>query len=419
MPDYDISFQAVLLLVIGITAFLANEWGTRTSNSSTRIIRRDPQRTIIPGSWLEQIQNDLEPFSSGVLGFHLDQACNLTNDLTRVLIYDNNLYVHKKCAPIGAFETSTGTPHAVLIMLLKVLCQYRIPNLELVLNLGDGARVDAQQRKPLPPVFSWGKTARHADILYPYWSFLWSTWPEQMDETLLADGITEEAWNRKISIGFWRGSTTGGWYTPDNWRNMTRTVLVQKCRERPDLCDAQFVQCVQCDPFAAAEMDKEVGFVPKVPPEEVFKYKYAILVDGNVSPSSRAKYFFEGDSLILFQETENYEFFYAALRPYKQYLPLSHGLDDLHARINWANQHPIEALSIIRDMQRFARTYLNGKAVNAYFKELLESYALLQRYEPSISQDFELVWLGIDQHNYFLNYMGRNGCPNWINVSPL
>ena len=33
------------------------------------------------------------------------------------------------------------------------------------------------------------------------------------------------------------------------------------------------------------------------------------------------------------------EFWYAGLRPYVHYLPLSEGLEDLHSRIEWAKRN--------------------------------------------------------------------------------
>lgn len=71
------------------------------------------------------------------------------------------------CVQGIAHDLSVGLPHAVFTLFIKVLCQHRLPDMELVLSVTDRAR--AFTKDGLAPVFSWSKTVAHYDILYPYW----------------------------------------------------------------------------------------------------------------------------------------------------------------------------------------------------------------------------------------------------------
>lgn len=51
---------------------------------------------------------------------------------------------------------------------------------------------------------------------------------------------------KKKNIAVWRGSTTGGMYTRENYKNKTRSKLVRLSIENPKLLDARFNQCTQC-----------------------------------------------------------------------------------------------------------------------------------------------------------------------------
>ena len=50
--------------------------------------------------------------------------------------------------------------------------------------------------------------------------------------------------------------------------------MVLKCRERPDLCDAQIVKYTEdIDPTVREEMERELGSHPYEPFNTIFDYK--------------------------------------------------------------------------------------------------------------------------------------------------
>jgi hypothetical protein len=366
------------------------------------------------------MQSNLAQYAEGVSKASVDDGCSIVEGgLARVLIHENRLYVRQTCKnpefvkPGGCFPTCfdyKGKPYEAFYLLLTMLCRSKVPNVEFLLNLGDDALANAT----LPyPVFSWAKPASQWDILLPYTSFNWVPWASQVADHPDLDDAT---WAAKSDIAFWRGSATGGTYSVDSWRNKTRTKLVRGCMARPDLCDAAIVDCIHCTAEAAAEMEAELGHHAHVPAEESFAHKYVVLVDGNSSPSSRSRFTFSQDSLVLFQETENFEFFYSGLRPYKHYVPLARGLEDLHAQIEWSRSHEREVKQIVRNAQQFAKRYFTLESITSYMYTVFSRYARLLLFVPEWTPDFEKgrIWLDDEQHEMFMGYMG-NQCPHWIN----
>lgn len=373
--------------------------------------------STFPKPWLDQIHEDLKPFAKTAISRkQLDEACRLHPGLARIAIVNNTLFLHGNCKPHDSQE-HLGIPHAVLFMILRVLCVYKLPDMELVLNYGDGALVH-KESGPKLPIFSWSKTSMDLDIIMPYWSFVWVPWASDSKLKLL----DETRWSAKKDVAFWRGTATGGIYTKKNWRTFVRSILVQKCNSRPDLCDAGIVQCSQCDKDAQLEMEGELGMKNKTTAEEAFQYKYIVMVDGNSAPSSRSRYTFEGDSLVLFARSATYEFYYSSLQSLKHYIALSENLDDLYEKIEWAKQHQKEAQEMVRNMQQFAWKYFNADVINEYMKTILVEYAKLLDFSPAAvasvkEYDKGRVWLEFHQENHFMNYMdGR--CQFWSNEVP-
>ena len=83
------------------------------------------------------------------------------------------------------------------------------------------------------------------DIFMPYFSFMHL--PADPAEAARTDArlLTDGAWAAKHDTAFWRGSTTGGIWNASTMRTGVRYKLVKRCRERPDLCDAQITRFSQ------------------------------------------------------------------------------------------------------------------------------------------------------------------------------
>ena len=241
----------------------------------------------------------------------------------------------------------------------------------------------------------------------------------------------------------------------------------------------------------------------RAPPPWLCCCRYVVVVDGNTAPSSRIKLTLLKSSLVLWQQTQfqvrwaarrvglrlpaglsvggeegcrrihvpgactptrAQEFWYAGLRPYVHYLPLSEGLEDLHARIEWAQRnqgaravgarggggrrggspraacrplhqwnttcqpHPPLVLSaapppaaaaqeMVRAAQVYGRQHFHSEAVVRYVAVLLREYGKLMRYTPEPDAVYRRghVHASPTQLRDLIWRTGLGACPRWRN----
>ncbi|KAI9018415.1 glycosyl transferase family 90-domain-containing protein [Hyaloraphidium curvatum] len=313
--------------------------------------------------WGAQLDGDLDPFVDGITRGMLDgiAAMNLPA-VTRYVIVNDTVYTDP---PTAGLEWTPWTP----LLLLRAFCSHPLPDAELFVSSHDSPLI--ARDGPRLPLVSFTKTAAHWDILRPYDSLLW--WPEDQPR---------RAWDAKAPRAYWRGSTTGGPYVAGAWRSIPRARLVLACRALKDLCDAEFTGIVQADAAAALEMHAELGNVSETaPPFGHLAYKYAVIVDGNTGVASRSARFLAGGSALLWQQTPYAEFFYSLLRPWVHYIPLEHNLTDLEDKILWARANDGYARQVAEQGRAHAERYLAPRVVDAYWADLLQRYARLQRFD--------------------------------------
>lgn len=184
----------------------------------------------------------------------------------------------------------------------------------------------------------------------------------------------------------------GGRYTKDTWNTTIRSRLVAMCLERRDLCDARFTRIIHADAEAEKAIRENFGVLYEMPIDvQAETYKYMVMVDGNGPPSARAVEALRAGILLLWQQTEQKEFFYTALEPYRHYVPLARGLEDLYSTILWVRQHQLLSKAIIQNAQSFAERYFNTQFSNYYLHDLLVEYAKLLKFSPSLSSEYTRV----------------------------
>lgn len=76
------------------------------------------------------------------------------------------------------------------------------------------------------------------------------------------------------------------------------------------------------------------------------QHKYQVNVDGTVA-AYRLPYLLAGDSVVLKQDSQYYEFFYKQMKPYVHYIPVKADLSDLLDRIQWAKDHDSEVIKVM------------------------------------------------------------------------
>ncbi|GAB4815720.1 hypothetical protein N2152v2_002766 [Parachlorella kessleri] len=314
-----------------------------------------------------------------------------TDGVYKVLLYNSSIYVDTS-QPGDGYEGFRSS--GAFLTLVNLLCKQRgLPNVEFVYNMHDQPCMPRDG--PLLPVLGWSTSALHLDIPVPYhWS--WVHIPPNSSSVRVSFNATE--WEGRASRAVWRGSTTGcpnpsdGWCmnTLENWNTTARVRLVQMCKRRPDLCDAAFTGLAQAGAAVEAAMRHELRFVRSSKSEDLIKqYKYLLVPRGNGPPSSRSLQALRAPAVPLWQQTEEAEFFYPALRPYVHYIPLARGLEDLYSAIEWAQQHPAACMRIIRAGQAWARRYIHSEFANSYLHALLVEYARLQRFQPTVTAGYQ------------------------------
>ncbi len=201
------------------------------------------------------------------------------------------------------------------------------------------------------------------------------------------------SWDEKIPKVFWRGTTTGGdvdhgfVYKLDNYDRLPRLSLVMMSKSFPNLIDAKFTRLVQ---FSEEESSKDLHMVlstlfpegPKwVVEEDHLAYKYLISIDGNTCAWLRVPWILLSNSVLLKQESQKIEMFYAGLKPYVHYVPVSEDISDVFEKLRWLHHHDAEAKIISENATSFIQTSLTQDKIDEYLAITLNEYHKLQKFE--------------------------------------
>ena len=254
-------------------------------------------------------------------------------------------------------------------------------NIDFFLNFSDGPLI---QLKPMTyrdmlPMFAYSSRVGFADLAFT----TYCTYRE-----LHVYKHAFYPWHdRKDSFAVWRGGTTGGIYTVENWKSFRRSKLVLMSKDNPEYLDAKFISCNECSPDAWEAIVSEVGHGEMI---DVKTFKYVIDVDGNGWSSRFINHLAEG-ILIFKQESEYNEFFIGLLTPWIHYVPIKSDLSDLIEHIQYAKAHDDEMREIAENAKSFANNFLFDNRFQLYTYYLLRNYASLfeDNYTPKVCMDSE------------------------------
>ena len=207
--------------------------------------------------------------------------------------------------------------------------------------------------KTLVPVFGECKVNINNDILFPanmYW---------MDDKRYLYNGNDDVNWNQKKDALLWRGVTSGGVQTADNWNRMHRQRLVRMFNSTvmnnedvrilseqeavkgvyenydqynpsellSNYSDVGFVESWGCSPNCSFYNDV-FEWVPQVPLGKQFGTKYLIDVDGH-SFSGRWRAFLQSRSLGI-KATIFREWHDSRLFAWRHFVPMDNRYDDIY-----------------------------------------------------------------------------------------
>lgn len=317
------------------------------------------------------IQEDLSNFKNGITRQMIKAAQSRG---TKYQIINHRLYRSAACMfPARC----AGVEH----FLFKI--KEKVSDVEFILNTRDWPQV-SRYHNQLQPVFSFSKTAEYYDILYPAWSF-WEggpaiklypqglgRWDRHRDS--LKQASQHWTWDKKLSLGFFRGSRT----------TEERDPLVMLSREEPDLVDARYTKNQawrsNADTLNATPAEE-------VPLEKHCQYKYLFNFRG-VAASFRLKHLFLCRSLVFHVGSEWIEFFYPAMKPWVHYIPLKSEAtkEEIKKLLSFFKNNDDMARKIADKGFEFIWNHLELKDVTCYWKKLLKQYSKLLKHEPTLDE---------------------------------
>ncbi|XP_047041473.1 protein O-glucosyltransferase 2-like [Helicoverpa zea] len=313
----------------------------------------------------KQIEKDLKPFSNLDMKKQVNKIVDKyhqpeSTSFCHYAVKNNKLY--RKC-----YGKHVGFNMFSDNILLSLMRKVNLPDMELVINLGDWPLVQKRD-KPLP-VFSWCGSDETYDIVMPTYDLTESTL-ENMGrvtlDTLSVQSGAELAWDARESQAVWRGRDS----------RAERLKLVDIARANPDLFNVSLTNFFFF-------RDKEAQYGPKQPHISFFKFfdfKYQINVDGTVA-AYRMPYLLAGGGVILKQDSPYYEHFYGQLSAWEHFIPIKRDLSDLVDRVKWAQENDEKARKITLNARNFANEHLLPQHVICYHAALFWEWSKISKSE--------------------------------------
>lgn len=319
-------------------------------------------------AWMdEQIQRDFAPYRYGIDKKMLENIFLLNPSdmlLVRIKVLNNQLYFENS----HDWTQRSWDIHKALLFLIESI---GLPDLDVVMTTHDSI-----SSYPMGgPILTFAKKYNSSDgILIPDCEAL-SDYRGQFSY----EKLQEYPWKNKERKAFWRGSSSGGGYTKENWNLFPRAILTLLSIKKPHLLDAKFTGIVQCEPgvYEIFSQNHLIGDYTSV--SDHLKYRYLIDVDGNTCTYPRCYWILLSNSLLLKQVSNDIQWFYGGLIPYKHYIPLKIDLTDTFEKIQWAKNNDVKAEKISKNATKFARESLSRDNIYKYFYLVLKEYARLQQ----------------------------------------
>lgn len=313
-------------------------------------------------------------------------------------VLDNQLY---KYIHPGDFLPSRDTHYERALKTL--LSQVSIPDLDFIICPMDGIPEeimppnfylldDPEQQVPILGQAKLKEPLTHLIILIPDQMSVGDDWHNNATETLALKG--QIPWSRKIGKAFWRGRISDN---PLHLLKITpRFSVCRIAKQYPEFVDAASDYWPSLMGIVEKEgLHKMATFVLK---QDHLRFKYQLALNGNVCTYPGYQWRLLSDSLTLKQESDQIQWFYGALEPYKHYLPIANDMSDLVEKVQWAEAHEPEVLKMIENAQQFASNNLMCEDCYRYL------YLVLQRYEKYQQIDFKS-----------LKRETKND-PRWVNI---
>ncbi|KAM4105153.1 hypothetical protein ACJW30_06G211200 [Castanea mollissima] len=292
----------------------------------------------------------------------------------RLVIVDGKAYVEKYRQSIQTREMFS------LWGILQLLRLYpgRLPDLELMFDCDDRPVVRSKDfRGPNagpPPLFRYCSDGWSLDIVFPDWSFWgWAEINIKPWKSLLEDikqGNSRTKWKDRVPYAYWKGNPS---VAP------TRNDLL-KCNvsNKDDWNTRLYIQ----DWVQESKQGYKQSNL-----EDQCTHRYKIYVEGWAWSVSE-KYILACDSMTLLIRPRYYDFFIRGMVPLEHYWPIRDNskCTSLKFAVEWGNNHTQKAQAIGEAASNFVQEDLKMDYIYDYMFHLLNEYAKLLKFKPSIPQ---------------------------------
>lgn len=327
--------------------------------------------------YFKWIRQDMKPWAKTGITLDMVEAAK-KSAYFRLTIVDGRMFVE-------LYRKSYQTRDLFTIWGIAQLLKFypgMIPDLDLMFNCADRPTFKrADYRNPAmspPPLFRYCGTEDSFDIAFPDWSF-WG-WPEigtPTWETLVKEIVNDSKklkWEDRNPTAYWKGNPQVA--------NVRRNLM--KCKDKPNWKGRLYVQ-------DWVNEEKE-GF-PNSKLSEQCHHRFKIYIEGNAWSVS-LKNILACDSPTLLITPQYYEFFLRGLFPLYHYWPVNadQKCESIQFAVNWGNNNKDKAKDIGQAAREFVLNELKMSVVYDYMFHVLNEYAKLLKYKPSVPENAVECW---------------------------
>ncbi|KAB1205231.1 KDEL motif-containing protein 1 [Morella rubra] len=322
-------------------------------------------------SYFRWIHEDLRHWKdTGITSAMVERARRTAH--FRLVIVDGKAYVERYKKSLQTRDVFT------LWGLLQLLRWYpgRLPDLDMMFDCDDRPVFRSKDfRGPNagpPPLFRYCSDAWSMDIVFPDWSFWgWAEtnirpWGSMLER--LKEGNKRTKWEDRVPYAYWRGNP---YVTP------TRGDLM-KCNasDKADWNTRLYIQ----DWMQESKKGYNHSNL-----EDQCTHRFKIYAEGWAWSVSE-KYILACDSMTMFIRSRFYDFFIRGMVPLQHYWPIRDNskCTSLKFAVEWGNNHTQEAQAIGKAASNFIQEDLKMEFVYDYMFHLLNEYAKLLKFKPSI-----------------------------------
>lgn len=374
-------YRIIIFFVILLSLNISSAEELKTISAEEFIAQNpSPERKEIVSFILKQFDNQNEVTQEEIDYIWNNKENRQNLQMIRFQVVNQQLYA-------DSFDSASG--HSVLLFKFfqNFIKQYKVPDVDFIIYISDLIHLQPTLDQLDTPVFMMSKDLsfnyEKSKLLLPDAFMMGNSWK------IIAKKIQQEniniPWENKVNKVFWRGSTTNGIYSLDNFDRLPRLTLTLLSKLYPHLIDAKFTTYTNFNKYNKNKgvknildilWSKKPEFVSK---SDHIKYKYLASVDGHTCAWLRVPWIMLSNSVLLKQETNKIQWFYSAMKPYVHYIPLKEDISDIFLQIDWMKNNDLDLQRISENSTKFVIDNLMPEHINSYVSIILNKYHSLHK----------------------------------------